>query len=124
MATPRIRVYYNSACPVCRAGIGLQQKKLARCGAAIAWKDVHTDLDARGEIDADLESVRERLHVVDEHGQMKVGVEAFEVLWRQSPRQRWKAVLLRLPLLKALSVRSYNAFARALYRWNRKKRHW
>jgi predicted DCC family thiol-disulfide oxidoreductase YuxK len=117
-----LKVYYNSACPVCKAGIDAQRGKMG--DDDVDWKDVHCDISARGEIDADLEFVRERLHVQDEQGRVFVGVDAFAALWERSPGEGWKATLLRLPVVHALCVGAYNAFARYLYRWNRRKKHW
>ena len=117
-----IRVYYNSACPVCNAGITHQRRKMAGC--AVQWRDVHRDLDARREVAADLEFVRERLHVIDESGRIRSGVDAFEVIWRHSPHEQWKARLITSPVVRPVTTVLYNAFARLLYRWNRWMRHW
>jgi predicted DCC family thiol-disulfide oxidoreductase YuxK len=124
---PAIRVYYNSACPVCNAGIShqrLSHQRRKMAGCAVQWRDVHRDLDARREIPADLEFVRERLHVIDETGRIRSGVDAFEVIWRHSPHEKWKARLIALPLLRPLATLLYNAFARALYKWNRLNKRW
>lgn len=118
----RIKVYYNSACPVCRAGIEGQKDKTTAC--QVQWADVHRDNEAVAEIGESLEYVRERLHVVDEQGVKRMGVDAFIVLWRHSPKERWKARLLSLPLIHPLAQLGYKAFARLLYRWNRRKGHW
>lgn len=118
----RIKVYYNSACPVCRAGIDGQKDKTTAC--QVEWADVHADNQAVEEIGEELEYVRERLHLVDEQGVKRMGVDAFIVLWRHSPRERWKARLLSLPLINGLAQLGYKAFARLLYLWNRSKRHW
>jgi len=91
---------------------------------SVSWKDVHTDDNACHEIGAEREFVRERLHVVSENGEIKVGVEAFQVIWQRSPSDRWKARLLSLPVVKQISTVLYNAFARILYRWNRWMGHW
>lgn len=117
-----IKVYYNSACPVCNAGIGQQKDRMAAC--AVQWKDVHTDVGARREIPSELEFVRERLHAVDEHGEVKVGVDAIELIWRHSPGERWKASLISLPGIRQLAALAYNLFARLLYRWNLRRGHW
>ena len=119
------RVYYNSACPVCNAGIKDQQRRMEACGIRdIEWIDVHAQPGAVKEVDASLEQVRERLHVKDADGRIDVGADAFTRLWSQTPNQRWAAKLLRLPLLKQFMHVAYNTFARLLYRWNRAKRHW
>jgi predicted DCC family thiol-disulfide oxidoreductase YuxK len=117
-----VKVYYNSACPVCKAGIEGQMEKGSSC--EIQWADVHEDNALVSEVNADLEYVRERLHVVDERGKLHVGFAAFLEIWRNSPSERWKARLFGLPIVKQLCGAGYNLFAAALYRWNRSKRHW
>ena len=119
---PKIKVYYNSACPVCKAGIEWQQGKESPC--SIQWNDVHTDNQLVVEIDSDLEFVRERLHVVDENGHLAVGFDAFLAIWQTYPRERWKARLLGLPVIKQICRKLYNVFANKLYRWNKSKNHW
>lgn len=117
-----IKVYYNSACPVCNAGIKNQKAKMDNC--PIEWKDVHTQSGIHNEVSPDLEFVRKRLHAVDEKGDIKVGIEAFEVIWRNSPNEHWKARLVSLPALKKILIFLYNIFAWFLYKWNLWKRHW
>lgn len=118
----RIKVYYNSACPVCKAGIEGQKGRTTAC--QVEWTDIHQDNRAVEEIGENLEYVRERLHLVDEQGIKRMGVDAFIVLWRHSPRERWKARLFSLPLVHGLAQLAYKAFARVLYRWNRATHHW
>jgi predicted DCC family thiol-disulfide oxidoreductase YuxK len=119
------KVYYNSACPVCNAGIKDQRQRMEACGIKdIEWVDVHAHPEAVSEVGVPLEQVRERLYVKDPDGQLNVGADAFTTLWSQTPGQRWLARLLRLPVLKQLTHLAYNVFARLLYQWNRAKRHW
>lgn len=117
-----MKVYYNSACPVCKAGIEGQMGKDASC--EIQWADVHANNELVSEVNANLEFVRERLHVVDEKGNLQVGFEAFLTIWRNSPTERWKARVFGFPVVKQLCIIAYNLFAAALYKWNRSKRHW
>ena len=117
-----MKVYYNSGCPVCKAGIESQMGKESSC--EIQWADVHKDNQLVTEVRADLEFVRERLHVVDEQGQLQVGFDAVLAIWRNSPKERWKARLTGLPILKQLCRVAYNLFARVLYNWNRSKHRW
>lgn len=119
------RVYYNSACPVCNAGIRDQRRRMEACGIQdVEWIDVHAHPEAVEEVGAPLERVRERLHVRGEDGRLDIGADAFSRLWSQTPGQRWLAKLVRLPFLRQITHLVYNAFARLLYRWNRSKRHW
>lgn len=121
----KLKVFYNSACPVCDAGIAAQRKRMQAGGdCPVEWVDVHRQPQTVGELNQALEPVRERLHLRDEQGQVLVGVDAFAALFGHTRGQRWLARLLRLPGLHWLAQRAYNLFARALYRWNRWRRHW
>ena len=120
----KMKVYYNSACPVCDAGIEYQRRKLGNSAAEVEWIDVHRCNEAAAEVDSDLEFVRERLHVVDEEGTLHVGSEAFAELWGRTRGQRALAKLVRVPGIRTLSRWLYNGFARLLYWWNRKNLRW
>lgn len=117
-----IRVYYNSACPVCRAGIESQKGKQAAC--PIDWNDVHQDNALVSAVGSELAFVRKRLHVIDEHGQVQVGFDAFLTIWRNTPEEVWKARLFGVPGVRQLCSVGYNLFAALLYRCNRFKRRW
>lgn len=117
-----MKVYYNSACPVCKAGIEGQMGKDSSC--KIQWNDIHKDNSLVSDVNAELEFVRERLHVVDEKGSLQIGFDAFLVIWRNSPSEIWKYKFFNLPLVKHACRLLYNLFAAALYRWNRSKKHW
>ena len=119
------KVYYNSACPVCNAGIKDQRKRMQGCGVNnIEWVDVHNNPDAVSELESSLEQVRERLYVKDDKGQLNIGIDAFIQLWQQTPNQRWLARLFQLPVIRSLARVAYNGFACLLYRWNRALKHW
>ncbi len=119
-----LKVYYNSACPVCNAGIRGQRQRMNGCPVDIQWIDIHSQPDALKEIGAQQEFVRERLHLVDEKGELRVGAEAFRALWAHTPGQGALARLTGLPLLNLLSNWAYNAFAALLYAWNRANHRW
>jgi len=120
-----IKVYYNSACPVCKAGVEGQQCRMGGPdGEGVEWIDVHQHPELASETGADLEAVRERLHVRAADGSVLVGADAFAALFRRTAGQRWLARLVALPGVRALSRLLYNVFARGLYRWNRAKKHW
>jgi predicted DCC family thiol-disulfide oxidoreductase YuxK len=120
----KTKVYYNSACPVCNAGIEYQQRKLGDSSDEIEWIDVHSRNEAVCDLNQDLEAVRERLHVVDEAGELHVGADAFAELWSKTPGQGAWARVARVPGLRRVWRALYNGFAALLYRWNRINRHW
>ncbi len=117
-----IKVFFNSACPVCDAGIQGQKKKMESC--AVEWQDVHIDNELVKHLDADLEFVRERLHVIDENGNLCIGYEAFIAIWRSSPDEQWKATLSSIPVFRQALNILYNLCAKFLYQRNKSKNHW
>lgn len=119
---PTIKVLYNSACPVCNAGIEAQKTKRPLCG--VEWQDVHLDHELVAPINAELEFVRERLHVIDEHNELQIGMNAFIAIWRNTQGEQWKATLCSFPVLHPILIGTYNVFARLLYNWNKRKSHW
>lgn len=118
------KVLFNSACPVCKAGIAQQRDQMQACGVAIEWIDIHQSPDAVLSVDASVEAVRERLYVQDEQGNVHIGAEAIAELYSRTPGQKWLGRMIRWPMLNRLVPLFYNAFARQLYRWNRRKGHW
>ena len=118
----KIKVLYNSACPVCNAGVNSQKGKMNDCN--VEWNDVHTDNSKADAVDSELEYIREKLHVVDENGKTQIGFDAFLTIWRYSEKEKWKAILLGLPGIKQICSLLYNLFARFLYKWNKGKQHW
>jgi predicted DCC family thiol-disulfide oxidoreductase YuxK len=120
----KVRVYYNSACPVCNAGIGAERRRMEACNVDADWIDIHRDPARLEEIGASQEFVRERLHVVDDSGAVRVGAEAIGALWSQTSRLRVLAALLRMPVIRVLAGWAYNVFAAGLYRWNRWRGRW
>ena len=120
--TTPIKVYYNSACPVCDAGINGQQQRMAGC--SVEWIDVHGDPGSVGALGTGVEEVRERLHMTDAQGHTWVGADALAQLWLSTPRQRWLGRIVQWPLVKPIARVAYNLFARALYRWNLRRGRW
>jgi predicted DCC family thiol-disulfide oxidoreductase YuxK len=121
---PKVRVYYNSACPVCNAGVTDQRRRMEACSADVEWIDIHANPHRVEDIGASQEFVRKRLHVVDEHGAVQVGSDAFHALWKRTPGQEHFARFIHLPLVRTAVRWMYNGFAALLYAWNRANRRW
>ncbi|MDR7268496.1 putative DCC family thiol-disulfide oxidoreductase YuxK [Pelomonas saccharophila] len=122
-ATPRPHtVYYNSACPVCEAGVCAMRARIAE--ADVEWVDMHSQPERLDALGLDLEDVRERLHLIDSEGQLQIGAPALLTTWSLQPRWGWLLQPLAWPGLRTLTSWTYNAFARQLYRWNRRRGHW
>ncbi len=114
--------HYNSACPVCRSGVAAQQGAMGAC--EIEWIDVHANPEAVRALGVDIEAVREKLHLREADGRVRIGADAFGALWSHTRGLRWLARLLAFPRMRALAQRAYDAFARRLYRWNRRHERW
>jgi predicted DCC family thiol-disulfide oxidoreductase YuxK len=116
MAAPE--TFYNANCPVCSAGVTHIRRLV---GTDLAWVDIGTRPDALAAYGATLEAVKKRLHVIDRQGVLRVGVPAFAALWDETPRYRWLARLLRLPVLREVAAAAYELLAIVLYAWNRRR---
>jgi predicted DCC family thiol-disulfide oxidoreductase YuxK len=115
------KVYFNSACPVCNAGVSHQRKTMAQKAPTceIEWCDINRAPEALAARGVSIDDVRRKLYVEDEHGRLYVGAAAFAALWCETPGQRWAGRLLRFPVIAALARWGYDGFAAALYAWNR-----
>jgi predicted DCC family thiol-disulfide oxidoreductase YuxK len=120
-----LMVFYNTKCPVCDAGITMQQNKLLQAVKAglITFRDINLEPEALAQFQAGIEDVRKRLHALDD-GQLLVGADVALAVWKLTPGQGWLATVLGSPVTRPLTRLGYNMFAELLYAWNRSKRHW
>ena len=123
---PSVEVFYNSACPVCRAGMDEQRGALEKAGAG--GDAVFTDITAApGALAGDgltLDDVRRHFYLRDASGALHRGAAATAILWRLTPRRRWLGWLISRPVLRAIARLGYDWFADRLYAWNRRKGRW
>lgn len=105
-------VIYNGGCPICAREIGVYRVRVGETGT-LRFRDLN---------DADLavfgltrEDAARRLHVV-ENGQVVAGVDAFVVLWRETPGFGWLARFVGLPGVRHVAGAVYERIlAPALY---------
>lgn len=108
-ARPELTVYYDGACPLCRAEIDHYRR--CRGAEAVAFVDV----SARGAPtalgpDLTCEAALARFHVREVDGRLLSGAEAFARLWRVLPGWRWLGRLVATPLVLSLAEAAYRAF--------------
>lgn len=124
--TDPVEVYYNSACPVCRAGMNEQRRALEQ--AELAGNSTFTDMTEKPEALAEdglsLDDVRRHFYVRDTDGKLHRGADAAAVLWSMTPRRRWLGWLVSTPVIRPLARIFYDWFADRLYNWNRRKGRW
>jgi predicted DCC family thiol-disulfide oxidoreductase YuxK len=121
----KLEVLYNSACPVCDAGMRRQQQLMSEQDrSAIAWSDVTCRADRLERAGLTLEQVRRHFYVRDDDGRLYRGAEAAAVVWRQTRGFRWLGWLISLPLIRTIARVSYDWFADRLYAWNKRHGRW
>jgi predicted DCC family thiol-disulfide oxidoreductase YuxK len=119
MADPQI--LYNGECPVCSAGINKYRRIAATGDDRCGWIDVTQVPEALTRYGLDLEAVKYRIHIVDPSGKVLKGIPACAAIWDEIPRFRWRARLVRLPIVKQLAALAYEILAAVLYAWNKQR---
>lgn len=125
MTTTDLIVYYNSACPVCDAGIRSQRTTMAKrdIRGAVEWVDIACNAQVLNPLGLQVDQVRHSLHAV-RGGEILVGADALIALAALTPHQRWMARLFGKPVLLPITRFAYDRFADILYWWNKKRGRW
>jgi predicted DCC family thiol-disulfide oxidoreductase YuxK len=103
-----VGVYYNGDCPVCRPEIAHYQRRAHAAGAPFVWHDLAKRPDALRPRGIDGETAKRRLHLIDAQGEVRVGVDAFAVLWGRLPGYRWLGRLVQRPLIRPAAALLYD----------------
>ncbi len=104
---PALTVYYDGACPLCRAEIGHYS---AQEGAgAICFLDASTQTSDLPE-GLTREQALARFHVRLSDGRIASGAQGFVEIWKTLPRWRWAARLAGLPGVIPLLEVGYRLF--------------
>jgi predicted DCC family thiol-disulfide oxidoreductase YuxK len=120
-----IEVFYNSACPVCDAGVHEQRRTMVKRNAgALAWTDMTCAPDALAGENLTLDHVRRHVYVRDAAGSLYRGADAIALLWKATPGRRWLGRLISLPGIRSVGRVGYDWFANRLYAWNRRHGRW
>ena len=104
---PRVTVWFDGACPLCRREIGLLRR--LDTDGAIRFVDVAAGAPESCPVDhADLLA---RFHA-QEDGKLLSGAAAFAAMWRAIPLLRPLGLVARKPLILKLLERLYRLFLR------------
>ncbi len=104
-----ITVFYDGKCSMCSREIN-HYRNIAPTGIFI-WQDItQSSADLALEGVALSEGLR-RLHAKDADGQLKVGVDAFILIWKQLKRWRILGFFVALPIIRQVARVVYGLFA-------------
>lgn len=107
MTPPRVTVWFDGGCPLCRREIGLM-RRLDRRGA-IAFLDLTSEETA---CPLDRAELLARFHAQEPGRPVVSGAAAFAAMWRAIPALAWAGHAARLPPLAWLLERGYRLWLR------------
>ncbi|MEQ8406548.1 MAG: DUF393 domain-containing protein [Oceanicaulis sp.] len=100
----RPQVYFDGACPLCRAEIGLYQRQ----GAEAEFIDISRGEGAPEEVGCD--AALKRFHVRRSDARLLSGAAAFAELWKATPGWRWLGRIGAVPPFVWIGEGLYRAF--------------
>ncbi|WP_296420676.1 thiol-disulfide oxidoreductase DCC family protein [Pseudooctadecabacter sp.] len=113
------RVLFNGECPVCNFEIRHYEAYSNQSGLPIRFDDLNSDALAQWDLTED--QAARRLYVAHD-GELLSGMPAFRVLWAQMPRYHWLARVTGWPVVRPVTVFTYDKIlAPLIYRWHRRR---
>ncbi|MBT8459660.1 MAG: DUF393 domain-containing protein [Boseongicola sp.] len=112
-------VIFNGDCPICSREIEMYRGRVEAMDGTLGFVDLNAaNLQAYG-LSAD--QAARRLYVMRD-GEMLAGVEAFLVLWRETPGFAWLARLVGLPVVRHVAHVVYEwGLAPLLFRMHKRR---
>lgn len=110
--SPLLRVYYDAVCPGCRRDRARYERWAGELGEGVQWCDVTAHQEMLREKGIDPRAALLSLHVEEEGGRIREGIDAYILLMRRVPRLRPLAWLIGLPGLKPALRRLYDGWVR------------
>ena len=103
-----ITVYYDGICSLCSREIA-HYKKIAPPNI-IRWVDVNKDISELSNYGISQIDALKYLHVIDQTGQIRIGADAFELIWSLLPRWKFLSIIIRVPIVKYFAKYVYTIF--------------
>ncbi|MBT8413980.1 MAG: DUF393 domain-containing protein [Boseongicola sp.] len=112
-------VIYNGSCPICSREIEMYRGRVEDAGGDLGFVDLNAaDLAAFG---LTPDEAARRLYVV-RGGELIAGVDAFVILWRETPGFAWLARLVGLPVVRQVAYGVYEwVLAPLLFRMHKRR---
>ncbi|WP_075880754.1 thiol-disulfide oxidoreductase DCC family protein [Vreelandella massiliensis] len=108
----RLKVYYDGACPSCRRDRARYEQWAGEVGRQVAWCDLNEYQDTLRAKGIDPEAALLSLHVENERGEIREGIDAYMALMRRVPRLKPLAWLMGLPGLKQVLRFFYDSWVK------------
>lgn len=105
---PLLTVFYDGACPLCRAEIGIYQ----HCQGVdrVAFVDVASASAGNVAPGLDRSEALARFHVKHADGRLISGAAGFTALWAVLPGWQWLSRLMRVPGMLTITEYTYRGF--------------
>lgn len=108
--TPRLTVFYDGGCPLCRCEIAFYRRR--RGAERIAWQDVSAVSGDMAAPDLTRAAALGRFHVRDGMGNLHSGGAGFARLWRKLPEFSLLGRLCQLRPVAPVVEAAYRLFLR------------
>lgn len=106
---PLRTIYFDGLCQLCSREIDLF-RRLAPAGSLVYVDIAADDFDPEAH-GVDAEDVHRTMHVRDESGELRTGLDALIAMWEVVPVFRWLATFANLPLFRPVAEVGYAFFA-------------
>ena len=107
-----MKVIYDDKCSICNKEI----KYYKSLGIKnTVWIGIHKDKNKLDFSEVSKENYLKKMHVVDDNNDLKIGVDAFIVLWQKHAYFKYLALFVRMFPVKQLATLAYNIFAKVRY---------
>lgn len=103
-------VYYDGACPRCRADRRRYERMAGKAGESVQWVDITGRDSELEQMGIDPERALRELHVRDANGEIHRELDAYILLMRRTWLLRPLAWLIGLPGIRGLLSRWYHAW--------------
>jgi len=108
--TYKATMLYDGACPLCQREVAHYEKIDKQ--NYVNWVDISQMPDQLLKYGVDYDTAMARLHVIDKHGRMQSGAQAFLTIWNTLPYYRRLATLIQFFHLTPALEWAYVRFAR------------
>ncbi len=105
-----IKVFYDGKCGLCHREINYYRRIAHK--DTFNWVDINQHPQSLGSFGISFNQTLKHLHSIDNHGNVKCGVDTFILMWKNLPYWKGLAYFVSLPVIYPLTNKLYNVFAK------------